>query len=118
MLVFLVLAIAYVVFGVIQPARLEKLMQSTMLKVCRSIEYELKIVLQTDDDNRFNRFSRHLMQLEDIFGISVYNTYGRLHLTTQYMTIHLLTLPSQRKAAAQTPVPPPENLSDLPKKCS
>ncbi len=87
-LVFLVLAIAYIVFWVIQPARLEKLMQSTMLKVGRSIEYELEMVLQTADEIRFNRFAAHMRQVEDVFGISVYDTYGQLHFTSQTITIH------------------------------
>ncbi len=86
LLIFLVLAIAYIVFGIIQPNRLEAFMQATMVKVARSLVYEMGVTLQSDDDTRFTRVSRNLLEIEDVYGFAVYNTYGRAHFTSEYMT--------------------------------
>lgn len=86
-LVSLVLAIAIIVFWVIQPDRLEKLMRATMLKVAGSVVYELGLQLQENDSTRFNKLSRRLIRLEDVYGLSVYDLDGRLYFTSQHMTI-------------------------------
>ena len=85
-LVSLVLIIAFIVFGIIQPDRLQKLMQATMLKVADGVAYELGLELQENDSDRFNRISKRLIRVEDVYGISVYNRDGRLHFTSQQMT--------------------------------
>ena len=86
-LVSLVLAIAVIVFWVIQPVRLEKLMKATMLKVAGSVVYELGLQLQENDSERFSKLARRLIRLEDVYGLSVYNLDGRLHFSSQVMTI-------------------------------
>ncbi len=86
-LVCLVLAIAFIVFLVIQPNRLEKLMRSTMLKVAGSVVYEVGLQLENNDSARFSKLSRRLIRLEDVYGLSVYDLKGRLHFSSQYMTI-------------------------------
>ena len=86
-LVSLVLAIAIIVFWVIQPARLETLMRATMLKVAGSVVYELELQLQDNDSVRFNKLSRRLVRLEDVYGLSVYDPKGLLHFSSQFMTI-------------------------------
>ncbi|MDY0095272.1 MAG: hypothetical protein RBT80_21485, partial [Candidatus Vecturithrix sp.] len=86
-LVCLVLAIAFIVFLVIQPNRLEKLMRATMLKVAGSVVYEVGLQLENNDSERFSKLSRRLIRLEDVYGLSVYDLKGRLHFSSQYMTI-------------------------------
>jgi methyl-accepting chemotaxis protein len=85
-LIILVLAIAYVVFGLIQPTRLEKLMESTMVKVAGSVVHEFAVDLQTNDNRRFSRLSRNLLILEDVYGIAIYDTTGQLRFSSHFMT--------------------------------
>lgn len=85
-LILLVFAIAYMIFAVIQPKRLEKLMEATMLKVAGSIAYELGSDLQTNDSERFARVARRLLLLEDVYGVSVYNERGQLYFSSQFKT--------------------------------
>lgn len=87
LLISLVLTIAVIVFWVIQPDRLEKLMRATMLKVAGSVVYELGLQLQENDSGRFTKLSNRLIRLEDVYGLSVYNLDGRLHFSSQVMTI-------------------------------
>lgn len=84
-LIFLVLAIAYIVFGIIQPARLDSFMKSTMLKVARSLVYELGFDLRTEDVARFHQIAQSLLEIEDVYSMAVYNSEGRLHFNSQYM---------------------------------
>ena len=86
-LVSLVFAIAIIVFWVIQPARLQKLMQATMLKVAGGVAYELGVELKTDDSSRFNKVSRRLLQLEDVYGLAVYNLAGHLHFSSEFINL-------------------------------
>ncbi len=86
-LIILVLTIAFIVFGLIQPDRLQKFMKATMLKVAGSIVYEVAVDLQTNDNKRFNRLSRHLLTLEDVYGLAVYDAAGQLHFSSHFMTI-------------------------------
>ncbi len=95
-LIILVLAIAFVVFWVIQPLRLQTFMRSTMLKIAGGIAYELGTELQTDDNARFNKISRHLLRLEDVYGIAVYNRAGRLHFSSEFKKILMPELSSDR----------------------
>ena len=92
-LVGLVAAIAFIVFWGIQPIRLRKLEQATMLKVAAGLNYELGTELLTDDSTRFNDVSRRLLQLEDVYGLAVYNRLGRLQFSSEYKKILSPELP-------------------------
>ena len=92
-LVGLVATIALIVFWGIQPNRLQKLEQATLLKVATGLNYELGAELQDDDSTRFNHMSRRLLQLEDVYGLAVYNRLGRLHFSSEYKKILSPELP-------------------------
>jgi methyl-accepting chemotaxis protein len=78
-LITLVLAIAWVVFVWIQPARLETLSKATMKQVAASVAYEVLLDLQTDGRARFQRLLKRLVPLDDVYGLAVYDAAGRLH---------------------------------------
>ena len=64
LLTILVIAIAFIVFGLIQPNRLEKLMKTIMLKVAGSIVYETGIALQADNSPQFKQLTQRLLLLD------------------------------------------------------
>jgi methyl-accepting chemotaxis protein len=82
-LIILVLAIAYVVFGLLQPVRLEKFMEATMLKVAKSIAYEVRLAVQMHDDERLTQLASSLSQVDDVVGLAVYDTAGKLHFSLE-----------------------------------
>jgi len=82
-LVTLVLSIAFIVFWVIQPARLEHLMQATMLKVAGSIEYEIGDHLRSNDASSFGVLAQRLLELEDVYGLAIYRQDGGREFASQ-----------------------------------
>lgn len=83
----LVVAIAIIVFWGIQPNRLRKLERSTMIKVAAGLSYEVGTEIQTDNSTRFNNMSRRLLQLEDVYGLAVYDRLGRLQFSSEFKKI-------------------------------
>ena len=83
-LVTLVLSIAVIVFWVIQPARLEQLMQATMLKVAGSVEYEMSSYLRSNDASAFVLLAQRLSTLEDVYGIALYDQGGTRRFSSKF----------------------------------
>lgn len=92
-LVTLVLSIAVIVFWMIQPVRLEHLMQATMLKVAGSIEYEMGSLLRSNDAAAFALSARRLLKLEDVYGITLYNQHGERRFAPQFHDLAASKLP-------------------------
>ena len=81
-LVTLVLSSACVVFGVMQPIRLEQFMRDTMLKVAVGLIYEISMDVQENDHARFDDLTRRLLALGDVHSLIVYAPDGHVRLTS------------------------------------